>query len=95
VVGESVLITGPGRATGTGRLLLEACRGRLPFLVDTAFSVVDIDDCAKGHLLAAQHGIPGERYILSGATTNTREAMAMLQRITGRAVRPRYLRLVL
>jgi dihydroflavonol-4-reductase len=85
-------VQGPGRATGTGRLLLEACRGRLPFLVDTAFSVVDIDDCAKGHLLAAQHGIPGERYILSGATTNTREAMAMLQRITGRVARPRYLR---
>jgi dihydroflavonol-4-reductase len=85
-------VQGPGRATGTGRLLLEACRGRLPFLVDTVFSIVDIDDCARGHLLAAESGVAGERYILSGATIDTRAAMAMLTRITGREVRPRYLR---
>jgi dihydroflavonol-4-reductase len=85
-------VQGPGRATGTGRLLLEACRGRLPVVVDTTFSVVDIDDCARGHVLAAENGSPGERYILSGATTSTREALSILRRITGRDASPRYLR---
>jgi dihydroflavonol-4-reductase len=85
-------VQGPGRATGTGRLLLEASRGRLPVMVDTTFSVVDIDDCARGHVLAADRGLPGERYILSGASTSTRETMALLRRITGRDATPRYLR---
>lgn len=85
-------VQGPGRATGTGRLLLEAARGRMPVMVDTAFSLVDIDDCARGHLLAAESGQPGERYILSGATMTTREALGVLSLITGRPSRARFLR---
>jgi dihydroflavonol-4-reductase len=85
-------VQGPGRATGTGRILLAACRGRLPFAIDATFSLVDIDDCARGHLLAADRGAPGSRYLLSGATLTTREAVQMISTITGRASSTRYLR---
>lgn len=85
-------VQGPGRATGTGRLLLEALRGRLPVLVDSVFSLVDIDDCARAHLLAAEKGVTGERYLLSGATVTTREAVSLLSAISDRRVRARFLR---
>lgn len=77
-------VQGPGRSTGTGALLLAAARGNLPFLVDTTFSLVDIDDCARGHLLAADRGEAGERYILSGATLSVRTAVRQLNRVSGR-----------
>ncbi len=85
-------VQGPGRSTGTGRLLLAAARGRLPFLVDTTFSLVDIDDCARGHLLAADEGVPGERYILSGAVLTVRDALGILNRRLGRSRRTWFIR---
>lgn len=85
-------VQGPGRSTGTGALLLAAARGRLPFAVDSTFSMVDIDDCARGHLLAAERGAPGERYLLSGGVVSVREALAVLARLTGDTRRPWYLR---
>ena len=84
-------VQGPGRATGTGRLLLQAARGRLKIAMDTAFSIVDINDCARGHLLAAEKGVTGERYILSGATLSMPEAVAMINEIAHVSLQPRYL----
>lgn len=84
-------VQGPGRATGTGRLFLDAARGRLRFLIDTTISVVDIDDCARGHLRAAERGEPGQRYLLSGATLTTGEALAALAEVTGVDPAPRFL----
>lgn len=82
-------VQGPGRATGTGRILLAAARGRLPVTIETAISVVDIDDCARGHLLAAERGVPGERYLLSGVTLTITEALQLLARVTRRSSRVR------
>jgi dihydroflavonol-4-reductase len=83
-------VQGPGRATGSARLLLEVANGRLPVLVDTTISLVDIDDCAEGHVLAETRGIPGQRYLLSGATLTTREAVALLERLWGLPRRVRF-----
>ena len=41
-------------------------RGRLPGVLDAPMNFVDVEDVATGHLLAADHGAPGERYILGG-----------------------------
>ncbi len=84
-------VQGPGRATGTGALILNAARGKLRYLVDSTISLVDINDCARGHLLAAVRGRPGERYVLSGATIAVSEAVDLLNEITGRSLNPRYL----
>ena len=83
-------VQGPGRATGSARLLLEVANGRLPLLVDTTISLVDIDDCAEGHVLAETRGTPGDRYLLSGATLTTPEAVALLERIWGLPRRVRF-----
>jgi dihydroflavonol-4-reductase len=80
-------VQGPGRTTGSARLLLDLVRGRLPVLVDTTLSIVDVDDCTQAHLLAESRGTPGERYLASGATLTTREAVALVRRVWGRPQR--------
>jgi dihydroflavonol-4-reductase len=84
-------VQGPGRDTGTGKILRAAARGRLRYAFDTTFSLVDITDCARGHILAGEAGRPGERYLLSGATLSTREAISVLEKVTGPLPPPRYL----
>jgi dihydroflavonol-4-reductase len=71
-------------------MLLAQLDGRLKLFVDTRFSVVDIDDCIRGHLLAAERGAPGERYILCGATLTSEEALSLLERLSGHTERPRF-----
>ena len=67
-----VVITNPSapigprdiRPTPTGRMIVEAAAGRVPFYVDSGLNVVHVDDVANGHLLAYQKGKLGRRYIL-------------------------------
>jgi dihydroflavonol-4-reductase len=76
-------VQGPGRATGTARLLLDYLNGKLKAVVDSTISLVDIADCTEGHLLAESRGDPGERYVLSGATLTVRGGVRLLERLTG------------
>lgn len=76
-------VQGPGRTSGTARLLIDYANGQLKMAPDTTMSIVDVDDCARGHILAETKGAPGARYILSGATLKVSEAMALMAEITG------------
>jgi len=82
-------VQGPGRASGTARLLLAFLDGRLRAFVQTHVSLIDIDDCAEGHLLAAQRGAAGERYLLSGMTLTVSDALALAAEVAGVHRRPR------
>jgi dihydroflavonol-4-reductase len=82
---------GPGRTGGTARLLLGYLNGTLRSAVDTRLSVVDIADCTRGHLLAEERGMPGERYVLCGASLTVREGLKLLGRVTGVDEQPRFL----
>src|SRR6202142_565665 len=59
---------GPGdvRPTPTGRIIIEAAKGRIPAFINTGLNLVHVDDVASGHLAALHHGKIGERYILGG-----------------------------
>jgi len=76
-------VQGPGRAGGTGRILIAYLNGQLRAFVDTALSIVDIADCTEAHVLAAERGTPGERYVISGATLMAREALELVTEIAG------------
>jgi dihydroflavonol-4-reductase len=76
-------VQGPGRATGSARLLLDYLNGRLKAVVDSQLSLVDIADCTEGHLLAGSRGTPGERYILSGATLSVRDGLELVAGLVG------------
>jgi dihydroflavonol-4-reductase len=76
-------VQGPGRATGSTRLLLDYLNGKLKAIVDSTISLVDIADCTEGHLLAELRGAAGERYVLSGATLTVGEGIQLLEHLTG------------
>jgi dihydroflavonol-4-reductase len=76
-------VQGPGRAGGTGRILIAYLNGRLRAFIATDISIVDIDDCVEAHLLAAERGRPGERYVISGAAITSREALEIVAEISG------------
>ena len=83
VVVNPCSVQGPGRTTGSAQLLFRIARSRRPMLVRTWISVVDVDDCAAGHVLAARHGLPGERYVLSGPSLRVEQALGALRAVTG------------
>jgi len=72
------------RPTPTGRIVVDFLNGRLPAYVDTGLNLVDVRDVALGHLLAAERGRPGQRYILGGVNLTLREVLELLGRLTGR-----------
>jgi dihydroflavonol-4-reductase len=76
-------VQGPGRTTGTARLLIAAMNRPPPMVVNTTVSLVDLDDCARGHVLAAERGEDGHRYLLCGASLGMPELLGMIRRLTG------------
>jgi dihydroflavonol-4-reductase len=75
---------GDVKPTPTGRLILEAAKGRMPGYVDTGLNIVHVDDVAAGELLAAEHGQIGARYILGGENLALAEILAVVAEAAGR-----------
>lgn len=80
---------GPGdvKPTPTGVMIRDAAIGRMPAYVDTGLSVVHVDDCAAGHLLALERGEIGERYILGGENLPMSAVLKLVDEVTGKAAR--------
>jgi dihydroflavonol-4-reductase len=76
---------GPGdhTPTPTGRLVVDYLNGRMPCWFDTALNIVDVEDVAAGHLLAAERGAIGRSYIVGGENLELRAILAELARCTG------------
>lgn len=73
------------RPTPTGRILLDAARGRIPAFVDTGLNFAHVDDVAEGHLLAFERGRIGERYILGGDNLSLRDLLGTVAGLSGRS----------
>jgi dihydroflavonol-4-reductase len=90
--GAPVVIVNPSAPVGerdvkptpTGRIVVDFLRGRMPAYVETGLNVVDVRDVAEGHLRAAEHGRPGEKYILGHRNMSLRELLETLAHLTGR-----------
>jgi dihydroflavonol-4-reductase len=72
------------RPTPTGRMILDAARGRMPAFVDTGLCVVHVDDVAEGHVLAYERGQRGRRYVLGGENLSLQSILGMVAELTGR-----------
>lgn len=73
------------KPTPTGRMVVQAARGRIPAFVDTGLNVVHVEDVARGHLQAFEHGRIGERYVLGGENLALADVLARIARLCGRA----------
>jgi len=74
---------GDYKPTRTGQLVLDYLRHRMPGYVATGLNIVDVDDVAAGHLLAAETGRLGERYILGGENITLKNLLDCLSDISG------------
>jgi dihydroflavonol-4-reductase len=93
--GRHVVVTNPGYLVGPedfersimGRFCVRFWKGRIPIAPPGGYNLVDVRDVARGHLLAAQFGQPGRRYILGGFNHTFREFMARLAEAAGMSPR--------
>jgi dihydroflavonol-4-reductase len=72
------------KPTPTGRIIVDAARGRIPAFVDTGLNLVHVDDVADGHLAALDRGRIGERYILGGQNVSLSAMLAGIATLLGR-----------
>jgi len=91
VVVNPVSVQGVGRSSGSAELFVRALTARRPILADVTVSIVDRADCTKGHLLAAEQGIAGERYILSGHSVSVSELVNLMSAMLDRPLNPRWI----
>ncbi|HWY74226.1 MAG TPA: hopanoid-associated sugar epimerase [Verrucomicrobiae bacterium] len=73
------------KPTPTGQVIVDFLNRRMPAYLDTGLNWVHVRDVAIGHILAAEKGRVGERYILGNSDGNwtMKEAFGVLQELTG------------
>jgi dihydroflavonol-4-reductase len=71
------------KPTPTGRIIVDFLNRRMPAYVDTGLNIVDVADVARGHLLAAERGRVGEKYILGGENLTLKQFLERLAAISG------------
>lgn len=95
--GREVVVTNPGYLIGPddygrsvmGQFCTRYWRGRIPVAPPGGYNFVDVRDVAEGHILAAQYGRTGERYILGGENLTLKAFVDLLAAAAG--FRPRWL----
>jgi dihydroflavonol-4-reductase len=70
------------KPTPTGKIIVDFLRGKMFGYVDTGMNLIDVRDCAEGHVLAAEKGRAGERYILGGRNVTLKELFDILASVT-------------
>lgn len=71
------------KPTPTGKFIVDFLNHRMPAYVNTGLNMVDVEDVAKGHILALEKGRIGEKYILGNKNLTFREILGILEEITG------------
>lgn len=74
---------GDAKPTPTGRMIVDFLNGKMPAYLDTGLNIIDVEDCALGHRLAAEKGRPGERYILGNQNMTLEQILRELSILTG------------
>ena len=89
--GLPVVIVNPSTPVGprdikptlTGKIILDFLNREMPAYLDTGLNLIDVKDCARGHILAEQKGVPGERYLLGNQNMSLLDILLTLEKITG------------
>ena len=84
-------VQGPGRVSGTAKLLISTLNKKYPPLIKNNISIVDIDDCTDGHYQALLNGEANERYVLNSFQTTSEELLSKLKSLSEWSGRPIYI----
>ncbi len=83
IVNPSIVIGAGDVYVSTTGIILWYCKRRFPGYTDGGINLVDAEDVATGHLLAAEKGRLGERYILSSRNITIKELFEVIEKVTG------------
>lgn len=72
------------KPTPTGQIVLDFMLGKMPAYLDTGLNLIDVRDCAQGHLLAEEKGRVGERYILGNRNLSLKQILDLLAPLANR-----------
>jgi dihydroflavonol-4-reductase len=71
------------KPTPTGTIIVDFLKRKFPAYVDTGLNLADVTEVARGHLLAMERAVPGERYILGGENLTLKQILDKLAALTG------------
>jgi len=71
------------KPTPTGKIIVDFLNRKMPAYLDSGLNILDVEDCARGHLLAAEKGKVGEKYILGNQNLTLAEIFRLLSEVTG------------
>jgi dihydroflavonol-4-reductase len=71
------------KPTPTGKIILDFLNRKMPAYIDTGLNLIDVADCARGHILAEEKGRLGERYILGNKNMSLKDILMALEALTG------------
>jgi dihydroflavonol-4-reductase len=71
------------KPTPTGRIVVDFLKRKFPAYVETGLNLVDVRECARGHVAALEKGKSGERYILGGENLTLKQILDKLGVISG------------
>jgi dihydroflavonol-4-reductase len=71
------------KPTPTGRIVVDFLKGKFPAYVDTGLNLIDVRECARGHVAALEKGKTAERYILGGEDLTLKQILDKLGMIAG------------
>lgn len=77
------------KPTPTGKIIVDFLNGKMPAYIDTGLNLVDVEDVAIGHLLAAEKGKISEKYVLGNENLTLQQILFLLAELTGRPA-PRF-----
>jgi len=71
------------KPTPTGKIIVDFLNRKMPAYLDTGLNLIAVEDCARGHILAADKGTVGEKYILGNRNLTLQEIFSILAQLTG------------
>ena len=73
------------KPTPTGQIVVKAANGEIPAFIETGLNIVHVDDVAKGHLLALDSGVIGQRYILGGENLSLKSILDLVSEFSDKS----------
>ncbi len=71
------------KPTPSGQMILDVIKQKLPGYIDGGINIIDVDDVARGHILAAKKGRVGERYLFGNRNITVHDYLRLIARIAG------------
>lgn len=79
------------KPTPSGQMIIDVATRNMPGYIDGGVNIIDVEDVARGHILAAKKGRVGERYLLGGHNVTVHDYLFLIAQIAG--VKPPEIRL--